>query len=76
MSNEMEQSNAGARSRPRAYEITLLQLIGASALGVLAIGALSIGAGAIGRLSVRRVRLGEVIIDDLTVRRMTGPPTP
>ena len=44
------------------------------AIGALAVGALAIGALAIGRLSVRRataekLHLGEVEIDDLTVRR-------
>ena len=49
--------------------------VGALAIGALAVGALAIGALAIGPMSVRRaaaqkVHLGEVEIDDLTVRRL------
>jgi hypothetical protein len=46
---------------------------GALAVGALAVGAVAIGAVAIGRLVIRRVRLGEVTIEHLIVKRMSGP---
>ena len=43
---------------------------GALAIGALAIGVLAIGSLVIGRMVVGRLRLKQVIIDDLTVRRL------
>jgi hypothetical protein len=44
--------------------------LGALALGAIAIGAVAIGALSIGRVRVRRARFGQLVVDDLVVRRM------